>query len=72
MSAAESRVQTALTFDFDAMAPWLQVTTSSPSFVSRGEFGPIGGTLPCHIRRALSHWSQMGMRLGTTAGFMRL
>lgn len=36
------RVQVALTFDFDALAPWLQVTTSSPSFISRGEFGPIG------------------------------
>ena len=35
-------VQVALTFDFDAISPWLQVTTSSPSFVSRGEFGPIG------------------------------
>ena len=35
-------VQVALTFDFDAIAPWLQVTTSSPSFISRGEFGPIG------------------------------
>lgn len=35
-------VQVALTFDFDAMSPWLQVTTSSPSFVSRGEFGPVG------------------------------
>ena len=35
-------VQVALTFDFDAMSPWLQVTTSSPSFISRGEFGPIG------------------------------
>ncbi len=36
------RVRVALTFDFDGMAPWLQVTTSSPSFISRGEFGPIG------------------------------
>ena len=35
-------VQVALTFDFDAMSPWLQVTTASPSFISRGEFGPIG------------------------------
>lgn len=42
MSSAESRVRVALTFDFDGMAPWLQVTTSSPSFISRGEFGPIG------------------------------
>ena len=39
---SESKVQVALTFDFDALSPWLQVTTSSPSFVSRGEFGPIG------------------------------
>lgn len=42
MSPAESKVNVALTFDFDGMAPWLQVTTSSPSFISRGEFGPIG------------------------------
>ena len=42
MSSAESGINVALTFDFDAMAPWLQVTTSSPSFISRGEFGPIG------------------------------
>lgn len=40
--SAEPPVQVGLTFDFDAMAPWLQVTTSSPSFISRGEFGPIG------------------------------
>lgn len=40
--APAHRVQVALTFDFDALAPWLQVTTSSPSFISRGEFGPIG------------------------------
>ena len=40
--SAEPPVQVGLTFDFDAIAPWLQVTTSSPSFISRGEFGPIG------------------------------
>ncbi len=40
--SAESQVQVALTFDFDGMAPWLQMTTSSPSAISRGEFGPIG------------------------------
>jgi hypothetical protein len=34
MSAAKSRVQIALTFDLDAMAPWLQVTDFSPSCVS--------------------------------------
>lgn len=37
-----AEVQVALTFDFDALAPWLQITTSSPSAISRGEFGPIG------------------------------
>lgn len=42
MSPTESNISVALTFDFDALAPWLQVTTSSPSFISRGEFGPIG------------------------------
>jgi len=39
---SEPSVQVALTFDFDAISPWLQVTTESPSFISRGEFGPIG------------------------------
>ncbi|MGI9529414.1 MAG: polysaccharide deacetylase family protein [Acidimicrobiia bacterium] len=38
----ERRVAIALTFDFDAISPWLQMTTASPSFVSRGEFGPVG------------------------------
>ncbi len=38
----EPLIQVALTFDFDGISPWLQVTTSSPSFISRGEFGPIG------------------------------
>lgn len=42
MSSTETGISVALTFDFDAMAPWLQVTTSPPSFISRGEFGPIG------------------------------
>ena len=44
MSAEPSKrhVQVALTFDFDGIAPWLQLTTSSPSTISRGEFGPIG------------------------------
>ena len=36
------RVKVALTFDFDGIAPWLQVSTASPAFLSRGEFGPIG------------------------------
>jgi peptidoglycan/xylan/chitin deacetylase (PgdA/CDA1 family) len=57
VSAAESRVQIALTFDFDAMAPWLQVTTSSPSFISRGEFGPIGVE---RIRRVLEEFKIKG------------
>ena len=39
---SDPSVQVALTFDFDALSPWLQVSTSSPSFISRGEFGPIG------------------------------
>lgn len=42
MNAPTTRVTVALTFDFDAVSPWLQVTTSSPSFISRGEFGPVG------------------------------
>lgn len=42
MTTEGPRFEVALTFDFDAMAPWLQVTTSSPSFISRGEFGPAG------------------------------
>ncbi len=40
--STRSRVDVALTFDFDALSPWLQVTTASPSVLSRGEFGPIG------------------------------
>jgi peptidoglycan/xylan/chitin deacetylase (PgdA/CDA1 family) len=42
VNATGPRVTVALTFDFDAVSPWLQVTTASPSFVSRGEFGPVG------------------------------
>lgn len=41
-SRADARVQVALTFDFDTISPWLQTTTTSPSFISRGEFGRIG------------------------------
>ena len=50
-------VQVALTFDFDAMSPWLQVTTSSPSFISRGEFGPIGLE---RIRNVLAEYDVTG------------
>ena len=50
-------VQVALTFDFDAMSPWLQVTTSSPSFISRGEFGPVGVE---RIRKLLSEFELAG------------
>lgn len=32
----------ALTFDFDGMSNWIANGASSPSMVSRGEFGPIG------------------------------
>jgi peptidoglycan/xylan/chitin deacetylase (PgdA/CDA1 family) len=42
MSETSARITVALTFDFDAISPWLQVSTASPSFISRGEFGPIG------------------------------
>ena len=42
MEESDQRVSVSLTFDFDAISPWLQVTTASPSFISRGEFGPIG------------------------------
>jgi len=47
--------QVALTFDFDALSPWLQVTTASPSFISRGEFGPIGVE---RIRKLLAEYEQ--------------
>ena len=57
VALAESVPQVALTFDFDAMSPWLQVTTSSPSFVSRGEFGPIGLE---RIRRLLAEYELTG------------
>lgn len=55
--SAESSVQVALTFDFDGIAPWLQVTTSSPGFISRGEFGPIGVE---KIRRVLDEFGIKG------------
>jgi peptidoglycan/xylan/chitin deacetylase (PgdA/CDA1 family) len=54
---SEPFVQVALTFDFDAMSPWLQVTTSSPSFISRGEFGPIGLE---RIRKLLAEYELTG------------
>lgn len=54
---SESVIQVALTFDFDAMSPWLQVTTSSPSFISRGEFGPIGLE---RIRKLLAEYELTG------------
>ncbi len=44
------RVSVALTFDFDALSPWLQLSTASPSARSRGEFGPVGVE---RIRRVL-------------------
>jgi peptidoglycan/xylan/chitin deacetylase (PgdA/CDA1 family) len=54
---SEPSVQVALTFDFDAISPWLQVTTSSPSFISRGEFGPIGLE---RIRKVLAEYRLLG------------
>jgi len=54
---SKSVVQVGLTFDFDAMSPWLQVTTSSPSFISRGEFGPIGLE---RIRKLLAEYELPG------------
>lgn len=51
--SGEPRVQVALTFDFDALSPWLQLTTSSPSAISRGELGPIGVE---RIRRILQEY----------------
>jgi len=53
----EPSIQVALTFDFDAISPWLQVTTSSPSFISRGEFGPIGLE---RIRKVLAEYRLLG------------
>ena len=53
----EPSVQVALTFDFDAISPWLQVTTASPSFISRGEFGPIGLE---RIRKLLAEYDLKG------------
>jgi peptidoglycan/xylan/chitin deacetylase (PgdA/CDA1 family) len=54
---SEPLVQVALTFDFDAISPWLQVTTASPSFISRGEFGPIGLE---RIRKVLAEYRLLG------------
>jgi peptidoglycan/xylan/chitin deacetylase (PgdA/CDA1 family) len=39
---AARQVTVLITFDFDAMAPWINLGSRSPSFLSRGEFGPIG------------------------------
>lgn len=50
-------VQVALTFDFDGISPWLQVTTTSPSFISRGEFGPVGLE---RIRKVLAEYELPG------------
>lgn len=55
--STKSHLQIALTFDFDGIAPWLQVATSSPSFISRGEFGPIGVE---RIRGALDEFGIKG------------
>ena len=54
---SEPLIQVALTFDFDAISPWLQVTTTSPSFISRGEFGPIGLE---RIRKVLAEYRLRG------------
>ena len=54
---SDPTVQIGLTFDFDALSPWLQVTTSSPSFISRGEFGPIGLE---RIRKLLGEYDLTG------------
>lgn len=56
-SGTEPRVEVALTFDFDALSPWLQVTTTSPSTLSRGEFGPLGLE---RIRRVLDEFEIKG------------
>lgn len=46
---AQSDIKIALTFDFDSYTNWVgSVGATSPSMVSRGEFGPIG------LRRILS------------------
>ncbi|WP_163025899.1 polysaccharide deacetylase family protein [Chachezhania antarctica] len=37
-----SEICIALTFDFDGMSNWIANGATSPSMVSRGEFGPIG------------------------------
>lgn len=46
-SPAGTRVSVALTFDFDALSPWL--SSPSPSFRSRGEFGPVGVERICAV-----------------------
>jgi peptidoglycan-N-acetylglucosamine deacetylase len=47
-------VSVALTFDFDALSPWLNLGWKSPSSLSRGEMGPIG------VRRLLPLLDEYG------------
>jgi peptidoglycan/xylan/chitin deacetylase (PgdA/CDA1 family) len=51
----KSKVHVALTFDFDAMSGWIAMGATSPSLVSRGEFGAIG------VRRVLELLGALGL-----------
>ena len=57
MSAPKKDVRVALTFDFDACCLWIgTLGATSPSMISRGEFGPIG------LRRILDQLDQHGVK----------
>jgi peptidoglycan-N-acetylglucosamine deacetylase len=57
MSAPKKDVRVALTFDFDACCLWIgTLGATSPSMISRGEFGPIG------LRRILDLLDQHGVK----------
>ena len=50
-------VQVALTFDFDAYSTWIgSHNATSPSMLSRGEFGPVG------VRRILPLLDRYGAK----------
>src|SRR5436305_1570572 len=54
---ADKDVRVALTFDFDACCAWIgSMGATSPSMVSRGEFGPIA------LRRVLALLDRYGVR----------
>lgn len=52
-----SRVQIALTFDYDVVSPWISDGPLSPALMARGEFGTIGVE---RIREVLDRYAVKG------------